>query len=147
MKAFRFPLEKVLDWRRLQMRAEEEKLTLLQQQLELLARRANALTSADLNSKLGVVKMGTVQAADLHALPAFQAQIKKERAAVAAEKIQCERRITVQRARLLKARKDYRVLEKLRERRLEAWTYSFNQELENAASDAYISKLIRGESS
>lgn len=146
MKAFRFPLEKVLDWRRLQMRAEEEKLTLLQQQLELLTRRVQALTSAEVNSKLGLIKMTQVQASDLHALPAFQAQIKKERAILLAERLQFERRIAVQRTRLLKARKDFRVLENLRERRKDAWTYSYNRELEEQAADAHLAKLIRGES-
>lgn len=146
MKTFRFPLEKVLDWRRLQLRAEEEKLSLLQQQLEMLTRRVQALTSAELNSKLGVVKLDSVEASHLHALPAFQAQVKKERAVLVAEKVQQERRIALQRARLLKARRDFRILEKLRERRMEAWTYSYNRELENLASDTYNSKLIRGES-
>jgi flagellar export protein FliJ len=146
MKAFRFPLEKVLGWRHLQMRAEEEKLAVLQQHLELLTRRANALASADFNSKVNVLKAPLVQGSELHALTAFQARIKKEKAALLAEKVQCEKRIALQRARLLKSRKDFRVLEKLRERRMEAWTYSFNQELESAAADAHISKLIRGES-
>jgi hypothetical protein len=146
MRAFRFPLEKVLAWRHLQMRAEEEKLAVLQQHLELLTRRANALASAEINSKLAVLKAPLVQGSELHALTAFQARIKKERAVLLADKLQCEKRIAAQRARLLKTRKDFRVLEKLRERRMEAWTYAFNQEVENAAAEAHISRLIRGES-
>jgi NADH dehydrogenase/NADH:ubiquinone oxidoreductase subunit G len=146
MKAFRFPLEKVLGWRHLQMRSEEEKLAALQQHLELLTRRANALASAEINSKLAVLKAPLVQGSELHALTAFQARVKKERMALAAEKAQFEKRIVAQRARLLKTRKDFRVLERLRERRMEAWTYSYNQEVENAAAEAHISKLIRGES-
>jgi flagellar export protein FliJ len=146
MKTFRFPLERVLDWRQLQMRAEEEKLAVLQQHLEMLNRRANALTAAELKSKLSVLKAPSVQGSDLHALTAFQAQVKKERAALAVETLQCERRVSVQRARLLKAQKDLRVLEKLRERRMADWTYSYNREVENAAADAHISKLVRGES-
>jgi flagellar export protein FliJ len=143
MKAFRFPLEKVLGWRHLQMRAEEEKLAALQEQMEVLTRRANALAAAEMNSKLEVLNAPAVQGSHLHALTAFQARVQKERAVLAVETVQCERRITIQRARLLKARKDYRVLEKLRERRKDAWTYSFNQETENAAADAHLSKLIR----
>lgn len=146
MKAFRFPLEKVLAWHHLQMKAEEEKLAALQEQLEALTRRAQALASAELNSKLDVVKAPAVQGSELHALTAFQARLKKERTTLAAEKMQCERRIAAQRARLLKARKDYRVLEKLRERRKEDWSYAFNRELEETAADAHISKLIRGDS-
>lgn len=145
MKAFRFPLEKVLSWRHLQMRAEEEKLAVLQNHLTLLNQRASALASAELNSRLGVLKMASVRGSDLHALAPFQERMKKERAALEGEKMQCEKRIAAQLARLLKARKDFRILEKLRDRRLEAWRYLNNRELENAAADAHISKLIRGE--
>lgn len=146
MKAFRFPLEKVLGWRHLQMRAEEDKLAVLQEQMEALNRRADALATAELNAKQNVLNSPEVQGSDLHALTAFQDRLNKERTVLAAEKAQCERRITVQRARLLKAQKDYRVLEKLRERRQDAWTYLYNREIENAAADAHLSKLIRGES-
>ncbi len=146
MKSFRFPLERVLDWRELQMRAEEEKLATLQRHLEMLTQRANALTAAELKSKLSVLKTTLMQGSEVHSLTAFQAQVEKERAALAVETVQCERRVAVQRARLLKAQKDLRVLEKLRERRLVDWTYSYNREVENAAADAHISKLVRGES-
>ena len=146
MKAFHFPLERVLDGRQLQMRAEEEKMATLQHHLELLGRRAKALAAAALQSKLSVMKPASVQGSDLHALTSFQAQVKKEQAALAVETAQCERRVAVQRARLLKAQKDLKVLEKLRERRMGDWTYAYNREVEDAAADAHISKLVRGES-
>ena len=128
------------------MRAEEEKLAALQRHLELLTQRANALTSAALTSKLSVLKTTLMQGSELHSLTAFQAQVKKERAVLAVETAQCERRVAVQRARLLKAQKDLKVLEKLRERRMGDWTYAYNREVEDAAADAHISKLVRGES-
>ncbi len=146
MKAFKFPLERVLGWRHLQMRSEEEKLALLQRYLENLNQKANALAAAEMNSRLGLLKMGTLQGSDLHALAPFQERVKRERAALSAEKVQCEKRIAMQRVRLLKARKDFRVLEKLRERRLEAWRYESNRELENFAAETHIAKLIRGDS-
>ncbi len=146
MKAFKFPLEKVLGWRHLQMRAEEEKLALLQRYLENLNQRSSALAAAEMNSRFGLLKMASLQGSDLHALAPFQARVKRERDALSAETTQCEKRIVMQRVRLLKARKDFRVLEKLRERRLEAWRYESNRELENAAAEAHIAKLLRGES-
>ena len=146
MKAFKFPLEKVLSWRHLQMRAEEEKLALLQRYLENLNQKANALAAAEMNSRLRLLSMESLQGADLHALAPFQERVKKERAALSAEKAQCEKRIAMQRVRLLKARKNFRVLEKLKERRLEAWQYENNRELENFAAEAHIAKLLRGDS-
>ncbi len=145
MKAFRFPLEKVLGWRHLQMRAEEEKLAVLQQQLEVINRRAEALASAELNSKWRLVKMASVPGEELHALASFQERLRREKAALSVEGTQLERRIDQQRLRLLKARKDYCAIEKLRERRMKAWTYAYNRELENNAAEAHLSRLSRGE--
>ena len=58
MKSFRFPLQRVLDWRSLQLRAEEEKLAGFQQKLAALIHRENALN-------VGAKKMrGRVAGAD-----------------------------------------------------------------------------------
>lgn len=143
MMPFRFPLERVLEWRKLQMRAEEERLAAIQQRLEMVDQRIHALASADLQTEWGVRKLASVEGAELHGFPAFQARSRKMRDALEAEKLQCEKLAAAQRARLLKARKDYRVLEKLKERRHQAWVYLSDRELESIAADAYNSKLAR----
>jgi flagellar export protein FliJ len=145
VKAFKFPLERVLDWRHLQMRAEEEKLAALQRRLDLTNHRRNALTSAELKSEWGLLKLTSVPGSELQALAAFQIRVRKECAALDLERLQCEKWIAAQRLKLLKARKDFRVLERLREKRKQAWTYLSNREVEDAAADAHISKLVRGD--
>jgi len=46
VKSFKFSLQRVLDWRALQMRTEEEKLAMLQRKLAALAQREQSLTAA-----------------------------------------------------------------------------------------------------
>lgn len=145
MKAFRFRLEKVMEWRHLQMRAEEEKLAVLQHRLGQLKYRINALTSAELKSEWGLLKQPSVWGSELEAFTSFQARVKFERAAIERDQSQCEKWIVAQRTKLLKARLDFRVLEKLKEKRKEEWTYLSDRELENAAADAHNSRLFRGE--
>jgi flagellar export protein FliJ len=145
VKAFRFPLERVLAWRHLQMRAEEEKLSALQHRRDLLNHRVNALKSAELKSKWGLLKLPAVPGSELRAMTAFQDQVKKECTALDLDRAQCEKWIGVQRVRLLKARKDYRVVEKLKEKRQQAWVYLNDREVESAAADSHISKLVRGD--
>lgn len=146
MTTFRFPLERVLEWRKLQMRAEEEKLAALQHRLGLINQRINVLSAAEMKSESGLRKLPTVSGAELHTVAAFQTRVKKHRAALDLELKQCQKLVEAQRARLLQARKNYRVLEKLKERRHEAWSYEMNRELENAAADSHISKLVRSRS-
>jgi hypothetical protein len=51
-----------------------------------------------------------------------------------------------QRKRLLQARRDHTVLEKLKEKRLRTWSYLSDREIEETAAEAYISKWARNES-
>jgi flagellar export protein FliJ len=146
MTPFRFPLERVLDWRKLQLRAEEEKLAAAQQKLEMVTQRLSALAAAELKSEMGLRKLPTVDGSELQTVAAFQARIRKMNHALELEKQQCEKQIVAQRTRLLKARKDFRILEKLRERRHEAWVYLTEREIESIAADSYNSKLARAKS-
>jgi flagellar export protein FliJ len=140
---FRFSLERVLELRRVQLQAEEEKLARLQQQLEGIDQRVNAIASTELKSEWALRKMPAVAASDLHTLSDFQARVRKVQAALAVEKQQVTKEIQAQRARLLNARREFRVIEKLKERRFKVWQYQADREIEGLAADAHNSKLIR----
>lgn len=143
MKAFRFPLQRVMEWRALQLRAEEEKLAKMTNRLETVVRGLHALAVADLRAERELQELPLVAGVELQSLPSFQARVKKQREILEVERQQCERQIVAQRAQLLKARKDLRVLEKLKEKRYKAWLYSGDRELESVAADAFNSKLVR----
>jgi flagellar export protein FliJ len=143
MKSFRFPLQRVLDWRSLQLRTEEEKLAGLQQKLAALIHREQALSSAQVRSESAVLGLPSLDGSDLRALTGFQVRIKSERAVLKAGQAQCEGQIAEQFKRLLKARKDCRVLEKLKEKRHRAWSYVSDREVEDTAAESYISQWLR----
>lgn len=143
MTHFRFALERVLELRRVQLQAEEEKLARLQQQLEGIDQRVNAIAATELRSEWALRKMPAVAASDLHTLSDFQARVRKVQAVLAVEKQQVTKGIQAQRARLLNARKEFRVIEKLKERRFKLWQYQADREIEDLAADAHNSKLIR----
>jgi hypothetical protein len=144
MKRFVFPLQRVMDWRTLQVRSEEEeKLANLQQQAEALALRENALTTAELNSEIELLKRPSIEGSDLQALALFQERVHKERANLQVRRKQFEAQVVEQRKRLLKARRDVRVLEKLKESRLRTWTYMSDRETENTAAESFLAKWAR----
>jgi flagellar export protein FliJ len=143
VKTFQFPLQRVFDWRALQMRAEEEKLSAMQHRLGALVHRENALTAAELKSSLGLLKLSSIGGGDLQALAAFQLRMKNERGSLKAARLQLEKQVAEQRTRLLKARRDFRVLEKLREKRWKEWQYLADREIEDVAAEAYLAKWAR----
>ncbi len=143
MKAFQFPLQRVLDWRKLQLRAEEERLAGLQKKAAALLQRENVLTAAQSRSESAVLGLISIPGSDLRALAEFHTRIKTERTALKTNRVQCDAQVAEQRKRLLKARKDCRVLEKLKEERYKAWSHLADREVEDTAAESYISSWLR----
>ncbi|MDP8988928.1 MAG: hypothetical protein M3N41_02450 [Acidobacteriota bacterium] len=143
MKAFQFPLQRVLEWRELHMRTEEERLSTIQNKLAEVLHRENALTAAQLNAEMNVLGRPLVEATEFRALAAFQLRIRGEKVSLVAARRNLEIQIAEQRKRLLKVRKDCKVLEDLKERRKKAWTYLHERELENTAAESFLSNWAR----
>ena len=143
MKTFRFSLQRVLEWRELQMRTEEEKLSILQKQSAELLLRENALVQAELKAEMSVLQQPTVQGSEFRALTAFHVRLRNAQASLRANREIVERQIAEQRKRLLKAKKECKTAQKLKEGRLKQWTYLNDRELENTAAESYISNWLR----
>jgi hypothetical protein len=143
MKSFRFPLQRVLDWRRLQLRTEEEKLGVLQQKRATLLHREKAIAAAQTRSESSVLGRPSMEGSELRVLAGFQFRIKSERSALQTSRTQCEGQIALQLKRLLKARQDCSVLEQLKEKRHQAWVYLGAREVEETAAESYLANWIR----
>lgn len=143
MKSFHFSLQRVLEYRALQMRAEEEKLSAIQNQIAEVLHRENALTAAQLTAEMNLLAQTLVEASEFRSLSAFQLRIRSEKISLLAARKSLEVNIAEQRKRLLKARKDCKILENLKDRRKKAWTYLSDREIENTAAESYISNWAR----
>jgi len=143
MKIFRFPLQRVLEWRALQLRVEEEKLAGLQQQLASLLELREKLAAERNRSQAHLFASGTAAGSDLQTWALYQARLVKQEELLKTQLLQCEKLTLEQRQRLLKARTDHRVLERLKERRWRQWVYLNDRELEDSAAEAYLSKWSR----
>jgi flagellar FliJ protein len=143
MKIFRFPLQRVLEWRALQLRVEEEKLAGLQQQLVSLLQLREKLAAERNRSESHIFASGTAAGSDLQSWALYQARLAKQQELLKTHLAECEKLVLEQRQRLLKARTDHRVLEKLKERRWRQWVYLNDRELEETAAEVYLAKWPR----
>lgn len=143
MKTFRFPLQRVLEWRAVQLRVEEEKLAGLQQRLTSLLEMREKLAAERNRSQSHLFAAGTAAGSDLQSWALYQARLVKQQELVSAQLLQCEKLILEQRQRLLKARTDHRVLERLKERRWRQWVSLNDREVEDTAAEVYLSKWSR----
>jgi len=145
MKSFRFSLQRVLEWREVQLRTEEERLSSLQQQLSGLLIRDKELQASLVRSEMELRTRPLIPAVEIAAITGFRKRVEDQRRQLRAACFKVERDIDAQRNKLLQARRDHRMLEKLREKRLAEWTYLHDRELEDVAADSFLAQWARPE--
>ncbi|MBS1825908.1 MAG: hypothetical protein JST93_11350 [Acidobacteria bacterium] len=147
MKRFQFHLQTALDWRKRQMETEQARLDelllregQLQQALEDTA-RDRARSEADL------LRVKSLEAADLAALDGYLRALDHQKRRLHTAIAETQQAITRQRQLLMTAMRDYRLIEKLKQRRLGEWQQQFERELEAEATELFLSKRARSQSS
>jgi hypothetical protein len=143
MKAFQFPLERALDWRRTELQLAEARL---HQQLAALAeldRARAALEAAGIRAETEVREFNPLAGRDLTALGSFRLLIQVREKEIAGRRLECQRELAARQAGLLEARRRCRLLERLRERRWTEWQLARDRELEELASDSYLAQWNR----
>jgi flagellar export protein FliJ len=139
MKTFSFRLERVLEWRQVQLDVEQSALGRVAAEFArwetVLANLGNARAKAE-----GLVQSGPVDGADLGALASYQEHIEQQRKTALDRRRDCAARLEKQRARLLQARRDHRLLEKLRQVRRAEWETAVDREFEALAAETYLAQ-------
>ena len=145
MVAFRFPLQKALDWRRTQLELAGAHL---QQQFALIAdldRTRADLEAMGKTTEVEVRGYQPLEGADLGALGSFRLLLRDHQRQIAMRRQEFQRELAVRQAALLEARRRCQLLERLKERRLAEWREAAERELEELASDSYLAQFTRRE--
>lgn len=143
MAKFQFSLEKVLRWRSVELTGEEAKLkALVQEQLHL--QKLLAEVSAE-RSKL-ISSLGTMpdlRGDDLRTLTACGLRLRRNAETLAQHLLRCGRDLSKQRKKYSEAKRRVRLLEELRDRRLQEWKYEESAQLEELASESFLANWNR----
>jgi len=144
MARFQFSLDKVLRWRVLELAAEEAKLKrLVQQEQHLQARRAAmSLHRTEVAESPGT--MSDVTGTDLRSVTVYGLRLRREAEILALELMKCQRELAAQRKNYNEAKRRARLLEELKERKLEEWNYEQGRLLEELASESFLANWNRG---
>ena len=138
MRAFEFPLRRVLEWRRTQFELEENKLRQLAATLEELRLAAVRLDLVKGRAEVAVRQSAVVEACDLWALAAYRQRLIAELKALALRRTACQREVDAQRQRVMEAQRQCRLLEKLEQRRRAEWSRAADREMENLAAESFL---------
>jgi flagellar export protein FliJ len=143
MTRFRFPLQKVLDWRRAQLELEEFRFKQNTAALADLDRASAALAASEIGTEAEVRGWKPVTGGDLAALGSFRAGVKKSEAEIARRRAECRQKLDAQQAAMLEARRRCRLLERLKQRRETEWEALRDREIQEMAEEAFLAKWSR----
>jgi flagellar export protein FliJ len=130
MKAFRFRLEQVLSWRRTELDLEESRLKQMHAAVVALDRERTELESARDDAGRSLLARAAVYGADLQLLASYRDAVKRQSARLERRRTERLKEIAAQKEKLMEARRRFRLLEKLRERRLAEWRYESARQAE-----------------
>jgi flagellar export protein FliJ len=138
MQRFQFRLDRVLDWRRKQYAMEETRLAACLVQVREAERKMEALRAERAAIDRELLNRAAIPAADFLNLGRYRLRAAKEELELAEERRQRLQAAAEQRARLQQAQRRVRLLEKMRERRLDEYTVEGARELDEAAAEAFL---------
>jgi flagellar export protein FliJ len=139
MKKFHDPLDRVLSLRRAQGALEESKLQALQLELRSTDSRAREIQAQSSAAAREIAAHGA-SGLELASLASYRRAAEDELARLAAARQDCERRLAAQLQTVRERRREAKLLERLKERRLAAWNAAYSRELEREAAEAYLSR-------
>lgn len=147
MTSFRFPLKRILDWRRAQLEIEEANYKRQAADLAELDRARAAIEAAGIQAEVQVREWSPVAGRDLSALGTFRQRVKAREAEITVQRRECARKLGEQERVMLEARRRCRLLERLEERKLVEWRAARDHELDELAAESYLAKWARGKMS
>ncbi|MDE3166908.1 MAG: hypothetical protein KGN36_13970 [Acidobacteriota bacterium] len=143
MTAFRFPLEKVLQWRRKQLELEEARYRQQNAVVAGLDRQRAETEAAGIRAEIEVRQRGSLSGSDLTALDHFRLRVKKDEARIARDRADAACELALRRDAMLAARRRTALLEKLRERRYQEWEADRDREIEGIAAESFLARWSR----
>lgn len=143
MKAFRFPLQKALELRQRQLEMAEAASRKRVAALAAVDRMAMELKSSERREGSAVYASRPLLGDSLAALNNYHRHVLAQERTLAERRVECAARVAEAQNELLEARRRARLLEKLREKRVEEWKTAGARELEELAADSYLAQWNR----
>jgi len=140
MNAFKFSLQKALEWRRTELELAELRFRQQAAALGELDRQRAQWEGAGTAAETQVRSWNPVAGTELSALGTFRLYVKMKETELDVSRGQCRQELEQRQAAMLEARRRLRLLERLRERRYAEWRVARDKELEELASESYLAK-------
>jgi hypothetical protein len=140
MKKFRFPLQRVLEWRELHARVEESKLEALYAERQAIDMEMAKLLDERERSDRAVAQGNGATGDELAALSAFRRFSVAEHTRLDRLRVGCSQRIAAQIDIVTAKRRDAKLLQKLEQERLAAWQTALSKQIDAQAEESHMAR-------
>jgi hypothetical protein len=140
MKQFDFRLGKALDWRAMQARLAESGLEKLQTELRALEEAKARLLAERDRAGRALIASGSATGVELAFLESFKQAAAAELARLEKRRIECRNQLEAQLQVVRERRRDTRVLEQLKDKKLAQWRLDLQRELDEQASETHLTR-------
>ena len=143
MKRFHFPLETVRRWRLERAGIEELKLRQILAEKQKLAASKEKIKVEVAQTARQVLEKPSIPALELESLDSFRLHVRGRIRQMEQQERECEGRIIQQRNNVLEARRQFELIDRLRQKALTEWRALGNKEQEDMAAELFLAKSIR----
>ena len=143
MKRFQFPLERVRRWRAGQAALEELKLEQLREQQTRLEEEKRSIQRERAHSERDVLGRPVMEATELQNLDAFRVHARDKIREFENRERQAAAQIEQQGQRVMEARRNAELLERLKQEAGAAWQRASDREQESLATELYLAQWTR----
>ena len=144
MKKFEFPLEAALSLRRRRLENEEAQLIRLFRELEDIESARRQLNAEVKREQERVLDMRVVDpSTDIQPLDRYRIYARETNERLRLQIADCQKRIDLERARVVEARQAVEVIDRLKHKRLAQWEREAGKEMEALASECFLAKWAR----
>ena len=143
MKKFDFSLGRVMEFRRMQARAEEIKLESMYAELRAIDTKEVAIIQQSVEAEKALRAQQSVSGFDLELFGAHREAMKEKRQRMDKARTDCRSRIDAQLRVVASKRRDVKLLEHLKTKRFEAWEKEMFREIDQQGEEANLAKFSR----
>ena len=143
MKRFHFPLETVRRWRLERAGIEELKLRQILAEKERLSAAKGQIQGQLSQTVQQVLGQPSIPAFELESLDSFRVHVGGRVRKLEDQEKGCEARLVEQRNKVREARRQFELIERLRQKALTEWRAAGNKEQEDLAAELFLAKSIR----
>jgi hypothetical protein len=140
MSTFHFKLERVMQWRALELSSEEAKLRRLMEEEALLQLKLERIRNIISEMPVRIAALEEIHGSDLNRMAGYKTQLTHELGRISGLCREKKRAVLEQAEIHRRAKQRYRLLEELRNRRQVEWKTRASRELEELAQESYLAQ-------